>query len=212
MTSRRAILLGHLLVSLPILIILVLAYLISRRGLAPTSVIALPSAFVIAWLYWSLMAPRWRLWALANVIDVPASDLLARAASTGLLWRDGSWLQRTELRPKNYLESRTLAQLLGTLRRLRLDVMEAEQDDWGANAFEELLRHIDPVIRNLEQGNLGEDSLTRLGALAAQLQAASEAGITAMSGNLEESAARAQDDLVRVRDLLMLRGSLHVAT
>ncbi len=211
MTARRAIVLGHLAVTLPIVVLFALAYLLDRRVATPASFAAIPVAFLVAWLYWSLAVPRWRLWALANVVDAPCESLLARAASSGLLWREGSWLERTELRQRDYSRSRALAQLLGELRRLRLDVLDAEQDDWGANAFEEIRRHIDPLVTDLARGDLPAGGLQRLSALGAQLQLATDAGLTAISPPLADSARRVLQELVRVREFVRPGDAPHVA-
>lgn len=49
-----------------------------------------------AWFAWSVQVPRWRIWAYRRVNDIEA--LKASAVSTGLIWPEGHFLQRTELR------------------------------------------------------------------------------------------------------------------
>ena len=51
----------------------------------------------LAWLWWSLMAPRWRIWAWSRVADT--DDLRRRAVRHGLIWPEGHAFERTEFRP-----------------------------------------------------------------------------------------------------------------
>lgn len=53
-------------------------------------------AFVIAWLYWSFAITKWRLWAFENVRNV--HELKNRAVKEKLIWPDGSFWERTEIR------------------------------------------------------------------------------------------------------------------
>ena len=48
----------------------------------------------LAWLWWSVMVPRWRIWAWSRVADT--NDLRQRAVRTGLIWPEGHVLERTE--------------------------------------------------------------------------------------------------------------------
>jgi hypothetical protein len=50
----------------------------------------------LAWLWWSVMVPRWRIWAWSRVADT--DDLRERAVRTGLIWPEGHVLERTEFR------------------------------------------------------------------------------------------------------------------
>lgn len=69
-----------------------------------------PGGFVFgiiaAWLYWSVMITRWRLWAFENVRNV--HRLKRRAVQERLIWKDGHILEKTEFRSgadKQYWES-----------------------------------------------------------------------------------------------------------
>ncbi len=53
-------------------------------------------AFSLAWLYWSIMITRWRLWAFENVRNV--HQLKKRAVQENLIWPDGSIFEKTEIR------------------------------------------------------------------------------------------------------------------
>ena len=212
MTSRRALIVGHCLITLPVVTFLVSAITMARRAASPYSTMSFPLGFVVAWLYWSIAAPRWRRWALSNVVDAHPNELLSRAASTGLLWRTGSVFERTELRPRDYQRTLATAQLLGALRRLQLEVAAAENDDWGANAFEEVQKHICPLIDNLEQSPIGTSTVRSLDALGAQLQVAINAGLMQMSDPLEEAAEQAHEALLVARSSWSENDSAEVAT
>jgi hypothetical protein len=105
---RRAIAIGTAWVNLPVLP-LMLAPLTIYVSRVPRTVDAdaLPGAlagmlgsfltgFVVAWLWWALMVPRWRLWAWRRVQE--KSELKTRAIAVGLLWPDGHFFGRTEIR------------------------------------------------------------------------------------------------------------------
>jgi len=51
---------------------------------------------VLAWLYWSVVITRWRLWAFENVRNV--HELQRKAVEAKLIWRDGSFFEKTEIR------------------------------------------------------------------------------------------------------------------
>ncbi|WP_340645918.1 hypothetical protein [Phenylobacterium sp.] len=50
----------------------------------------------LAWLSWSLLVPRWRVWAYERVENL--DELKMRGVEAGLIWRDGHFFERTELR------------------------------------------------------------------------------------------------------------------
>lgn len=53
------------------------------------------ASLLLAWLYWSIMIVRWRLWAFDKVSNV--HDLYQRATTERLIWPDGSWANKTEI-------------------------------------------------------------------------------------------------------------------
>jgi hypothetical protein len=65
-------------------------------GNGPLVAFAMIAGFALAWLWWSLSVPRWRLWAYERVTDIPR--LKARAIEAGLTWPDGSVFGRTEIK------------------------------------------------------------------------------------------------------------------
>jgi hypothetical protein len=56
--------------------------------------------FVVAWLWWSFIVPRWRMWALRRGAD--PHDLQWWGVATGLVYPKGWIFERTEFRPKEY--------------------------------------------------------------------------------------------------------------
>lgn len=53
-------------------------------------------SFVFAWIYWSFMITKWRLWAFDNVRNV--HELKKRAIHEKLIWPDDSFFEKTEIR------------------------------------------------------------------------------------------------------------------
>ncbi|HEV2751961.1 MAG TPA: hypothetical protein VGV12_15675 [Gemmatimonadales bacterium] len=65
----------------------------------------------------------------------------------------------------------------------------ALDDDFGTNVFEELLRHLEPVLADLEGAQPRDAAVRRrVSALGAQLQASENARILAMTDDLEREA------------------------
>ncbi len=58
-------------------------------------ILVIPS-WIGAWLAWSILTPRWRIWAYERVDDL--DDLKAQAVTAGLIWPDGHFFERTEIR------------------------------------------------------------------------------------------------------------------
>jgi hypothetical protein len=59
-------------------------------------VVGIVCGFVLGWLYWSFAITKWRLWAFDNVRNV--HELKKRAIKEKLIWSDGSYFERTEIR------------------------------------------------------------------------------------------------------------------
>ena len=90
---------GHLTVTLPVVVVIVLAGFIGK-SLAGTGglLIGIVIGAVVAWPCWSFLLPRWRDWVEGK--GLAPEDVQSLAASTGLLWPRGSFLERTEFRRK----------------------------------------------------------------------------------------------------------------
>lgn len=54
--------------------------------------------FLLAWLYWSYSITKWRIWAFDHVRNV--HHLKKKAINRGLIWKDKSWFEKTEIRSK----------------------------------------------------------------------------------------------------------------
>ena len=59
-----------------------------------------PFEFVLAWLWWSVNVPKWRIWALERTTDWP--PLKMQGIRAGLIWDEttatGRFFRRTEIR------------------------------------------------------------------------------------------------------------------
>ncbi len=87
---------GHLFVTLPIVVIIGVAYFATRSILGPShDVVGFVVGFILAWAYWSFSIPKWRDWLGEQNCDEAAVQRLAQA--TGLVWRKGSIFGKTEL-------------------------------------------------------------------------------------------------------------------
>ena len=99
---NKAIARGHLIVNVPVFFILFgvpgLAIYLAQENIIPDwgMGISLLIAFVLAWTVWSIMITKWRTWAFANVRNV--HELKKRAIEEKLIWRDGSFFEKTEIR------------------------------------------------------------------------------------------------------------------
>lgn len=54
------------------------------------------AGFVASWVYWSFAITKWRVWAFENVRNV--HELKQRAIKEKLIWKDGSFFEKTEIR------------------------------------------------------------------------------------------------------------------
>ena len=105
MSVSKAIWIGLLVVNGPVLIFLVgpllLFSVIVDRGMVSrdfnwVGLVVFIGGFVLAWLWWSLSVPKWRLWAYQRVVDIPA--LKRQAVDVGLTWPDNHVFGRTEIK------------------------------------------------------------------------------------------------------------------
>ena len=103
LSVERAVAIGTLVVNVPVFTLLlgpiVIAAIFQDR-VGSWGSIAFPIGFVLAWAWWSLTVPHWRLWAYQRVASI--SDLKRKAVSAGLIWPDGSFFARTEIKSKEH--------------------------------------------------------------------------------------------------------------
>ena len=100
LTASRAVLIGHLAMTVPLLILLSGA--IRMAMLAPSIWWLFPiigSGLACAW--WSFAVSRWRKWALER--GVSANQLQKSAVATGLVWPKGWIFEKIELKPDKVL-------------------------------------------------------------------------------------------------------------
>ncbi|MEP0265422.1 hypothetical protein [Dokdonia sp.] len=100
----KAIWKGHFMVNAPVLLSLfgipALSFYLKYQGLIPVwgIFVAFLIGFVLAWLIWSFMITKWRIWAFNNVRNV--HELKKRAIEEKLIWGDHSKFEKTEIRSK----------------------------------------------------------------------------------------------------------------
>lgn len=97
---KRALVRGHLLITMPVFAITVLCVIAGEvtAGLVGF-VVGVMVGSLTAWLWWSLMVPRWRDWVEDR--GLMSSELEEKAVRTGLVWRRGSYFERTEFPRRN---------------------------------------------------------------------------------------------------------------
>ena len=61
--------------------------------------VTLPFGIALAWLLWSILITRWKVWAFENVRNV--HELKKRAVQENLIWPDGSYFEKTEIWTSN---------------------------------------------------------------------------------------------------------------
>lgn len=100
----KAILRGHLMVNVPVIVCLLgipaLSFYLKYKGVFPlwVAISSLFVGFLLAWLIWSVMITRWRIWAFENVRNV--HELKRRAIKEKLIWDDNNVFEKTEIRSK----------------------------------------------------------------------------------------------------------------
>ncbi|WP_417481257.1 hypothetical protein [Maricaulis sp.] len=115
----HAVLWGLLSINGPVLVLLISAFTLpllvggilgsfatTPFGIALLVLVAV-GTWCLAWLWWSVNVPRWRLWAYTRVEDLDA--LHQAAVALGVLWPDGHFFERTEIYPRGLREKVELA-------------------------------------------------------------------------------------------------------
>ena len=107
-TVRKAVLLGHAFVNLPVLLIIgsgiVVGHLMQPSYGMAAPLVGLAVGIAAGWLWWSVTVPRWRKWAKRSGVDEEEMQLLAER--TGLVWPKGSFFEKTEFRIEDDRRSR----------------------------------------------------------------------------------------------------------
>ena len=101
-TVEQAIAKGQRMVNYPVFAIvggmLVLtSYLVAQKFIPIWGfLLGLVIAIGLSWLWWSFMITKWRIWEFENVRNV--HELKKRASREKLIWKDGHFFERTEIR------------------------------------------------------------------------------------------------------------------
>jgi hypothetical protein len=82
MSAFKAVLIGQVLVNLPLLVIVLAAFILSGIYFPEQPLVGLIAALVLGWGWWHLATRRWRAWALSK--GIPPRDLTRMASFTGL--------------------------------------------------------------------------------------------------------------------------------
>jgi hypothetical protein len=99
---RKAIWIGHLMITVPCVLIFNTPLIITLREIlvqtAPWWIIflALVTGFVVSWLYWCYMVTVWRVLAYGKVKNI--RGLKKKAIASFLIWPDNHWLAYAEIR------------------------------------------------------------------------------------------------------------------
>jgi hypothetical protein len=128
-TPQKAILRGQLVINVPGMIVMFavavgLYQLSSHKLINP--LVFLPGTFLIsplvAWIYWSFSITHWRIWAFSRVDD--PLELKRMAVDGGLIWKDGSFFERTEIRT-----TKQKALIFELEKRIRAEKAKEFEDD-----------------------------------------------------------------------------------
>jgi hypothetical protein len=96
-SPAKAVLVGTLVVNVPVLGFLFgPGFAATRLGYESLFLYIFGASFFIAWGWWSISLPRWRLWAYQRVKST--GEVHSRALAAGLVWPRGSLPERTEFR------------------------------------------------------------------------------------------------------------------
>jgi hypothetical protein len=94
LSVRKAILVGQLFVTIPVLIIMAGIVLLGAMIEPKIWWLFLAAGFFLGWTWWSYTIPRWRRWALGR--GAPADRLQKWGVATGLTWPKGWIFEKTE--------------------------------------------------------------------------------------------------------------------
>ncbi len=101
---KQAITKGQIMVNVPVFLCLIgtplFTLFLAKQGVFPewVAVIGMFIGFVFAWITWSVLITKWRIWAFTNVRNVHA--LKKEAIRSMLIWEDGTSFEKTEYRSK----------------------------------------------------------------------------------------------------------------
>ena len=101
-----------------------LVYLMLPKSLMTIGTVGgLILGFILAWLWWSFTIARWRIWAFENTRETDWSALKEKAIEGKLIWNDGDFFERTEIRTKKQQEK---------IDGINQRIQEIEDAEWGS--------------------------------------------------------------------------------
>ena len=95
---------GLIFINLPVMVVMFgfmgLFYYLNKSGLIskPIMLVGFVISFILGWLVWSLLIPKWRIWAFEKIDERFHSILKNEAVQAKLIWPDGHIFEKTEIR------------------------------------------------------------------------------------------------------------------
>lgn len=190
LSAAKAVVVGHLVVTVPVLLVIAVAAVVGRTSGHATA--GLVVGCLVGWVLWSFLVPRWRDW--VSTTSAPAGEVQRLAQLTGLVWRQGSALERTEMRRRSGQPGVTGG--TGTYLELRNQVLSLDPGPAGLTA-----RPGDRVSWGcvIETGSsVGSITLVCLGDGTTSLYASS--GFSIIGGGGHEAVVRETEALLDLLD------------
>ena len=97
LTAAKAVLVGHVVVTLPALVVIAICAALGAAFNHVTPGLIFGS--MLGWIAWAFLVPPWRDWVAGT--NAPTMDVQKLAQRTGLIWRQGSAFERTEMQRKD---------------------------------------------------------------------------------------------------------------
>ena len=98
---------GQLYINFPVMIVMFglmwITYYLNQIGYFSNFIagVGFVISFVLGWLVWSFFIAKWRIWAFDKIDEKYHWELKEEAISTKLIWPDGHFFEKTEIRSKN---------------------------------------------------------------------------------------------------------------
>ncbi len=97
---------GQLFINFPVMIVMFglmgLSWYLNELGLISKSLMisGFIISFILGWLVWSFSIAKWRIWAFEKTDIKFHSKLKSEAIKAKLIWSDGHFFEKTEVRTK----------------------------------------------------------------------------------------------------------------
>lgn len=95
---------GQIFINFPLMTVMFgfmgLFYYLNKSGLIskPIMLVGFVISFILGWLVWSLLIPKWRIWAFEKINEKLHTALKEEAVKAKLIWPDGHLFEKTEIR------------------------------------------------------------------------------------------------------------------